>query len=60
MRIPSVASCFQCSVVSSSTSFAIFEYKEKRGPEMSPKFDCLCNRGVGIGGSAGAGNGSGD
>ncbi len=41
MRIPSVASCFQWSVVFSSTFFERFEYKEKRGPEL-PKLNFPC------------------
>ena len=41
MRIPSASFC-QRSIFSSSSSFAIFEYKEKIGPELSPKLDSPC------------------
>ena len=42
MRMPS-ASFVHRSVILSSSSSAIFEYKKKSGPELSPKFDPPCN-----------------
>ena len=41
MRIPSASFCQRWVILLSSSS-AIFEYKEKRGPELSPKFDSPC------------------
>jgi hypothetical protein len=59
MRTPSVASDFQCSVISWSSSFAIVEYKSKRGSELSPGFDCLsCDSSVTACGSCGGRSGS--
>jgi len=55
----SLASCCQRVAISSSSSSAMSEYKEKRGPELSPKFDFfLVGDGV-AGAGAGAGSGAG-
>ena len=56
-----MASCCQRVAISSSSSSAMSEYKAKRGPELSPKFDFfLVGDGVaGAGAGAGADAGSG-
>ena len=52
----SLASCCQRVAICLSSSSAIFEYKEKRGPEGSPKFDLsLAKGGAGADADAGAG-----
>ena len=40
MRIP-LASCCQRSTILSSSSFAVLEYMEKNGPELSPSWILL-------------------
>ena len=50
-----MASCCQRAAISSSSSSAMSEYKEKRGPEGSPKFDfSLAKGGAGADADAGA------
>ena len=47
MRIPSASFC-QRSTILSSSSFAVLEYMEKNGPELSPKLDSPCDGGFGV------------
>jgi hypothetical protein len=55
----SLASCCQRSAIFWSSSSAMSEYKEKRGPEGSPKFTFFLGGDGVAGAGAGAGSGSG-